>query len=676
MKQAKTVLTVALVLLMLLSMAACGPADPGESNAGPDNENNSATTTTVADDFWGDGDKTTTGSQPAGGEDPDPSGSSSTTKGAGGESVKTTVKVTTTTRATLDNFVFPKLSFKNKTVRVMTTSDVAAPKYVKDKLKSQYGLTLQEEYVGWSEIPTKLSAAVLGNQAPDLVRYRSDNPDMPSFIVKNLVQPIDEFVDLNNVIYKDLAGYYEQTKWNDKHYLLIDDITNGSFVFYNKKLFNDYNVEDPWELYKAGKWDWDKFASLSVKFKDDTDKDGEQDRYGFTLNVPPSALLYTTGEAFGTLDNKNQTITNNIKSANIARGMSLLHDLCFTKKGGANVIATGAELFANSVAAMTISECMSIAEMTNQTAYTNLAKKGNLGIVPVPKDPKADSNYYLCRLTGWFIPRTAANPQGAIAYNAVKRFYAADSATIKSMESDLKKAGYSDLNIEQLYANWNYGKAVFEFCPFIGYNSVWLSLMEKTPWATQIAQDAPTVQATIDDIFTKEVEQPTGPKVVENFEKYGTSTTKAINKYSPFVGGSDQIEIFLDKKSGPYQGKYNGRIDYTITGDNTFAALSRTLNSSWLGNNRMTFWAKSDGKGTQMMQVQVRCGSAPFACNVEVTDEGKEFSLKLSDFKLADWYPDQTAKMDLSNISSIVFNFEGKKNEKRSVYIDMIEVVE
>lgn len=671
-KTVKRLTALILSLLMLLSLAACDKTPAASDAESADNP----ASADPSSDFWDDPSSSDPVTDDSSAEGPVQSGDSTTTPASSGS--QTTKKPSdnsgSVSQVVVEKFTWPKIKATGKTVRVMTTKDVAESAEVKNKLKSQYGLTLTEEYVGWGELPNKLVASVQAQQAPDLVRYRSDNPDMPSFMVKNLVQPIDGLINFKEPAYKDLLSYYDQTKWGGKHYLLIGEPTLGTFVFYNKKLFNDYGVkDDPWKLYKEGKWNWDSFAAMALKFKDDTDGDGEQDRYGFTLSVPPSALLYTTGESFGKLDNANKKITNNIKSANLARAMNLLHELCFTKKSGLNQIATGYTAFHDNMAAMQVTEILNFSGMISSTGLASLAKKGQLGIVPLPKDPKANGNYYLCRLNGWFIPRTASNPMGAIAYNAVQQYYRTDKATVASTEAAMKKAGYTDEHITQLRANWTNGKPVFEFCPFIGYDSVWLSLQNQVAWATQIAQDASKVQATIDDIFTTEVEKQTGPKVIDNFEKYGTNTNTAINKYSPMTGGATTIAIYIDKKVKPYQGKYNGRIDYTLTGSDTYAALTRSINGSWDGNTKLTFWASSDGKGAQKMQVQIRSGGAPFNCMIEVPEGGKEFALNFSDFKLADWYPDKSAKLNLQSIDSLVFNFETKTTVKRSVYIDMIE---
>lgn len=51
---------------------------------------------------------------------------------------------------------------------------------------------------------------------------------------------------------------------------------------FNKQLLEDANLEDPRELYARGEWTWDKFVEYCKALTQDTDGDGVVDQYGFT----------------------------------------------------------------------------------------------------------------------------------------------------------------------------------------------------------------------------------------------------------------------------------------------------------------------------------------------------------------------------------------------------------
>ncbi len=52
-------------------------------------------------------------------------------------------------------------------------------------------------------------------------------------------------------------------------------------IFWNKTLFDRYNLPDLYELYENGEWTWDKFKEIALAGNQDTDGDGEYDVHGF-----------------------------------------------------------------------------------------------------------------------------------------------------------------------------------------------------------------------------------------------------------------------------------------------------------------------------------------------------------------------------------------------------------
>ncbi len=99
-----------------------------------------------------------------------------------------------------------------------------------------------------------------------------------------------DFATLPNI---DLTQEYwspsamEELTINDKVYLCINDISMnkldwGGFVFYNKQLSEDYNVENTlgkfYDLVKDGKWTLDKYLEAVKSVSNDLDGNGTIDR--------------------------------------------------------------------------------------------------------------------------------------------------------------------------------------------------------------------------------------------------------------------------------------------------------------------------------------------------------------------------------------------------------------
>ena len=144
---AKSAACFMLCLVMALQMTACKKA-PAEGSSGAVDSAGVTESGTVSEDFWAD--PSASSEEAASGTSASSQGSNHTT--SKGDNV-------TVSRPSVTGFQFPSLKFSNKTVKVMATN---APnkKYV-EKLKSQYGLTVETTSVAWADLPLKLSAAVL-----------------------------------------------------------------------------------------------------------------------------------------------------------------------------------------------------------------------------------------------------------------------------------------------------------------------------------------------------------------------------------------------------------------------------------------------------------------------------------------------------------------------------------
>ncbi len=138
---------------------------------------------------------------------------------------------------------------------------------VMDAFKKQTGIQVTWNTVSYSTYFTKLPALIAsGENIPDMARigYAS-----LSFIQN--MQPIS----VSKYDFKDEAWDQTMMKnltFNGKVYgtTLQNTHISGVYVmFYNKAIIDKYNYEDPYKLWKAGKWTWDKFLEMCEDAKDD-----------------------------------------------------------------------------------------------------------------------------------------------------------------------------------------------------------------------------------------------------------------------------------------------------------------------------------------------------------------------------------------------------------------------
>ena len=95
---------------------------------------------------------------------------------------------------------------------------------------------------------------------------------------------------------------------------------------FNKQLLEDYNLEDPRELYARGEWTWDKFIEYCQTLTKDTDGDGAVDQYGFGGYGPETfeQLMLSNGGAIAA------GTTETLSSAQVGEALQMMQDMYIT----------------------------------------------------------------------------------------------------------------------------------------------------------------------------------------------------------------------------------------------------------------------------------------------------------------------------------------------------------
>lgn len=202
----------------------------------------------------------------------------------------------------------------------------------------------------------------------------------------------------------------EELNINGKMFFTTGDIalTMWEFMFaiyFNKTVVKDYNVEDPYQLVRSGKWTIDKLSEICKNVYVDVngdDKAGKEDLYGYATET--GNLVDVFHIAFDNPVTKKgedglpyHSIAENGKMAAIS---DKLYELLWNSKG---VIAQGEsvvwpenpyrELFMND-RAMFIPEYLGNAkELRNMDS--------DFGIIPYPKWDESQTNYYTISQDGY-----------------------------------------------------------------------------------------------------------------------------------------------------------------------------------------------------------------------------------------------------------------------------------
>ena len=400
-------------------------------------------------------------------------------------------------------FVWPKLKFKNKELTWLYWGDPyekgGYPKMV-ELLKKQYGLSIKTVASTYFDMNTKFASLVMSGQSPDMVRIVDGSAgSFPGYVYKKLLQPVNDYVDFGNPIYKDMSYYYSKSKINGKNYMLFNSASGGGLIVYNKKMFRDAGVSDPWKLYKQGKWDWNAFAKVSSQLVADTDGDGTIDRKAYSLGSADT-FVYTTGQTFGAVDYANKKFKSNLKNASISRAVDFINNLGFTKKLGDHNFESAKDLFKNELVAMCI--------VTDNNGATyggwnlDVAKRGDLGLVPMPRDPKAKKLYYYVWTDATAIPVGAKNPNAVVAFNACRRYLATNPEEVKISDENYKKNCYfSDENLQAFYATVNDGQPVWDTVSWAGTTILWNAVLMGQSWPSRVAAESDTITDKVNEAF-------------------------------------------------------------------------------------------------------------------------------------------------------------------------------
>lgn len=270
--------------------------------------------------------------------------------------------------------------------------------YVVPEFTQQTGITVEWKRVNYSEYFTRLAALVATQESPDIVRVKLPVPDSFRYL-----QP------LSNADYD-----FGDSAWDQQ--LMKDYTANGKayatslkntpfgtvgMMLYNKSVINKYDLEDPYTLWKNGKWTTDKFIEMC---KDYVKMSGNKsactgmdiDKW-LQMHGIESNIAYRNGK-FISLMNDAKLLTLTQQYCDFYNTNKILN------KGQAEVMDAGQALFYAGA-----SWCV----RRKNSYFGTLKSAGTLYAVPMPVVP--GQKYYNLRdeYEAFGIAKDAKNPKAA-----------------------------------------------------------------------------------------------------------------------------------------------------------------------------------------------------------------------------------------------------------------------
>jgi len=407
----KTILSLLLVLVMVFSVAGCGNSGAEESTP----------TNAVDDDFFTDvEDEIETSSETQTDESKDQTSGKDDGKTDNQSSANAGDKDNASSQASsqsnnngsntadADSWAgmlasMPK-SLRGSKLVVVNWNPVSeytgASAAIKD-FEKQTGISVEWTTVEHGVYTTRLATMVASNNAPDVVRTRTPNPAW-----------LQSFQSIDAAKFDFSGKAWDQTLMKD---YTVNGVTYATslagthigsvdMMFYNKDLISKYDYEDPYSLWKSGKWTMNKFVSMCKDFKKDSGED-----YGCTgIYWQGWSQLYGIAGPVGYDGSKYYSNLSNNKFLTVTQQIADWYNTD-------NLFGVGrAEIFDASQALFYAGG--SVYLRRNNSYFGSLKSAGTLYVVPMPAID-GQSTYYQGKdeYEAYAIARGAKNPE-AVPY--------------------------------------------------------------------------------------------------------------------------------------------------------------------------------------------------------------------------------------------------------------------
>ena len=249
-------------------------------------------------------------------------------------------------------------------------------------LFEQNGGSIKYSRAGSLEKYDKLAARLLANDPPDMFWYEM-KMTFPANCIKDMFQPVDDIVDFDSAMWSDVKDVAENFTLNGKHYVAPITFLPNSVITYDTEMIEAAGLDDPYELYQEGKWDWNTWYEMMEEYVQGAE--GDEERYGVNGWFAPF-IFQSTGKTLIKYDADKQEYVSNLDDPDFVRATDLLYDI---QKNGyyyPEWVGQTSDAFKKNILFYAMGPWASFG--------SHSPKEGdNWAMVPIPKDPNSDTLY-------------------------------------------------------------------------------------------------------------------------------------------------------------------------------------------------------------------------------------------------------------------------------------------
>lgn len=214
-------------------------------------------------------------------------------------------------------------------------------------------------------------------------------------------------------------------------YFLVGDYSTGYLsdvfcIYFNKQLFENYKLEDPYELVRSGNWTLDKLIEMSEAGSQDLNGDGKydyEDSLGFVVHDQYHLCGFMKSNEVDAFTSNGSGFDYSFGTEHDFDVVTKMNQLLFKTDGGflfegAKTIASDLEDYNRLTSKFTSGEILMISAQMKDAVTDLRDMKQDYGILPFPKYDKNQENYYsVSRTTHSAIsmPVTCSDDEKALA---------------------------------------------------------------------------------------------------------------------------------------------------------------------------------------------------------------------------------------------------------------------
>jgi len=179
----------------------------------------------------------------------------------------------------------------------------------------------------WGEYLSNAATMIAGGASPDLIYTATEG--VKFLLLNDMILPIDEYLaadDEAQALVDDMAPNLVDGLRDDGSLYALPYAWNNMVIYYNTDRFAEVGLEPP-----APDWTIEEFVETAKALTEDTDGDGQPDRYGYAWDSNELFAGVTPWVMnFGGSLASEDLCTATVDSPEVVDAISFLHDLIYT----------------------------------------------------------------------------------------------------------------------------------------------------------------------------------------------------------------------------------------------------------------------------------------------------------------------------------------------------------